>query len=50
MTQDDPDDVRRDFADAVTMTAAELEKWLASDESQSVGQKSDGSRTGATTR
>ena len=43
MAQDDGDDVRSDFAEAVNMTAAELEKWLATDESQSVGQKSGGS-------
>ncbi|MGE2833716.1 DUF3140 domain-containing protein [Mycobacterium sp. SMC-4] len=29
-----------DFRDAVNMTAAEIEKWLKSEESQSVGQKS----------
>ena len=43
MAQDDADDVRRQFADAVNMTAAELETWLATDESQEVGQKSGGS-------
>ena len=43
MAQDDQDDTRRDFADAVNMTAAELEKWLDTDESQAVGQKSGGS-------
>lgn len=43
MTQDDADEVRRDFAEAVTMIAAELEKWLETDESRSVGQKSGSS-------
>ncbi len=43
MAEDDPDTIRRDFADAVNMTATELEKWLDTDESRSVGQKSDGS-------
>ena len=43
MAQDDADDVRKQFADAVNMTAGELEKWLATDESQEVGQKSGGS-------
>ena len=43
MAQDDPDTIRHDFADAVTMTAADLEKWLDSEESRSVGQKSGGS-------
>ena len=43
MAEDDADTIRREFADAVTMTAAELEKWLDTPESQSVGQKSGGS-------
>ena len=33
-------DVYAEFRDAVNMTASELEKWLATDESQQVGQKS----------
>jgi hypothetical protein len=37
------DDVRRDFDAAVNMTAAELDSWLSTDESQSVGQRSGGS-------
>jgi hypothetical protein len=32
--------VHEDFADAVNMTAGELEKWLDTDESKSVGQGS----------
>jgi len=40
---EDADTIRREFADAVTMTAGELEKWLDTPESQSVGQKSGGS-------
>jgi Protein of unknown function (DUF3140) len=40
---EDPDTVRQEFGAAVNMTATELEKWLATDESQSVGQKSGGS-------
>jgi Protein of unknown function (DUF3140) len=43
MAQTDADTVRREFAEAVNMTAGELETWLDSDESQAVGQKSDGS-------
>ena len=39
----DPDTTRRQFADAVNMTAGELEDWLAGEESQAVGQKSGGS-------
>jgi len=43
MAEDDADTIRREFADAVNMTAGELEKWLDTPESQSVGQKSGGS-------
>ena len=43
MAEDDADTIRRQFADAVNMTAGELEKWLDTGESQSVGQKSGGS-------
>ena len=47
MAEDDADTIRREFADAVTMTAAELEKWLDTDESQAVGKKDgDGESTG----
>jgi hypothetical protein len=34
-------DVRRDFDEAVNMTASEVEKWLKTDESQQVGQQRD---------
>ena len=40
---EDPDTIRREFGEAVNMSPAELEEWLATDESQSVGQKKDGS-------
>ncbi|WP_324274710.1 DUF3140 domain-containing protein [Blastococcus brunescens] len=43
MADEDPDAVRRDFGEAVNMTAKELEDWLGTDESQEVGQKSGGS-------
>ena len=43
MAEDDADTIRREFADAVNMTAGELEKWLDTPESQSVGQRSGGS-------
>jgi hypothetical protein len=43
MADDDPDTVRREFGEAVNMTASELEDWLATDESQAVGQQSGGS-------
>ncbi len=42
-TTNDPDEIRRDFHDAVNMTASELDDWLDTDESRTVGQKKDGS-------
>jgi len=39
MAGEDPETTRREFGEAVNMTAGELEKWLDSDESQAVGQK-----------
>jgi hypothetical protein len=39
---DDNDDTKKEFDDVVNMTAGELERWLDSDESKSVGQKSQG--------
>lgn len=42
MASDDAEQIRRDFGEAVNMTASELEKWLGTDESQEVGQKSGG--------
>jgi len=42
-TKLDPDKVRNDFAEAVNMTAGEIEKWLKTKESRAVGFKgSDG--------
>ena len=38
---DDPDTVRKEFQEAVNMSPSELEKWLETEESQSVGQKKD---------
>jgi Protein of unknown function (DUF3140) len=43
---DDDADTWKEFHDTVNMTAAELEKWLDTDESKSVGQKSGGESTG----
>ncbi|HUQ60586.1 DUF3140 domain-containing protein [Lentzea sp.] len=43
---DDRDQIRKDFGDAVTMTASKLEKWLGTDESKQVGDKSSGESTG----
>jgi hypothetical protein len=42
MTSDAHADVYAEFREAVNMTAGELEKWLATDESNAVGQKSGG--------
>ena len=43
MADDEHDTLRREFGEAVNMTPRELEEWLQSEESQSVGQKSEGS-------
>ncbi|OIH93834.1 DUF3140 domain-containing protein [Curtobacterium sp. MCBA15_001] len=43
MSDDDQKQTRDDFADAVNMTASALDKWLDTDESKRVGQKSGGS-------
>jgi uncharacterized protein DUF3140 len=40
---DDRDDIRKDFGEAVNMSASELATWLDTDESKAVGQKSGGS-------
>ena len=40
---EDADTIRREFGEAVNMTAGELTDWLATEESQAVGQKSGGS-------
>ena len=42
MADEDPDSVRRQFHEAVNTTAGELETWLGTDESKSLGQKSGG--------
>jgi hypothetical protein len=42
MASDTKDDVDADFKEAVNMTAGRLEKWLDTDESREVGQKSGG--------
>ncbi|NEK59811.1 DUF3140 domain-containing protein [Geodermatophilus sabuli] len=39
MATDDPDTIRREFGEAVNMTAGELEEWLGTEESEAVGQK-----------
>jgi len=42
MAKIDQGKVRREFGEAVNMTAAELGDWLATDESRSVGFKREG--------
>lgn len=39
---DDQQQTKKDFDEAVNMTASELGKWLDTGESKSVGQKKDG--------
>jgi hypothetical protein len=41
-SDDDRDTIRREFGEVVNMSPKELEDWLGTDESQSVGQKADG--------
>ena len=38
---DDKADIRKDFAEAVNMSPAEIEKWLDSDDSKAVGWKGE---------
>lgn len=42
MSDDDRSQTWEDFGDAVNMTASEIQKWLDTDESKSVGQKPSG--------
>jgi hypothetical protein len=46
MADDEHATTWKEFRDTVNMTAAELEKWLRTDESKKVGQKSGGESTG----
>jgi hypothetical protein len=39
---DEAEEVRREFGERVNMTPKQLEDWLATDESRSVGQKDGG--------
>lgn len=41
-TSEQKNEVRKEFNEVVNMTASQLEKWLRTDESKSVGQKKDG--------
>ncbi|MEU4896540.1 DUF3140 domain-containing protein [Streptomyces sp. NPDC044780] len=42
----DRDDTQKAFSEAVNMTAGELERWLDTDESKSVGQSDGGESVG----
>ncbi len=46
MDDDERSTVRREFGDAVNMAPAELDKWLSTDQSKSVGQRDTSSRGG----
>lgn len=43
---EDRDETRKAFGEAVNMTAAELEKWLGTEESRSAGQSDGGESVG----
>jgi len=43
---DDPIEIRKAFRDAVNMSPTELEDWLQTDESKSVGDSDEGESTG----
>jgi hypothetical protein len=42
MSENDDEKTWKEFSDAVNMTASEIDKWLDTDESKDVGQKSGG--------
>jgi hypothetical protein len=42
MDDDEKKKVNSDFSDAVNMTPTQIEKWLSTDDSKRVGQKSNG--------
>ena len=46
MSSDDRLEQRKQFRDAVNMSPRELEDWLATEESRSVGDSDDGESTG----
>lgn len=46
MRDDEREQTWKDFGTAVNMTASKLEKWLGTDESREVGDKSSGESTG----
>lgn len=46
MTDDEAVEIRKSFRDAVNLSPAELEEWLETDESKSVGDADIGESTG----
>ncbi|MGI5501779.1 DUF3140 domain-containing protein [Lentzea sp. CA-135723] len=46
MREDERQQTREEFGEAVNMTASSLEEWLASDESKQAGDKQSGESTG----
>ncbi|QJW89057.1 DUF3140 domain-containing protein [Spirosoma taeanense] len=42
LDQDEKKDVKKEFDELVNMSASQIEKWLETEESRSVGQKKDG--------
>ncbi len=46
MADTDTQQVRQEFQDVVNMTRSELEKWLKTDESRSVGQSGESTKSG----
>ena len=46
MSDDDRVEIRKEFRDAVNMSPSELEEWLETDESKSVGDSDGGESTG----
>lgn len=46
MSDDSDDSVRKQFGDAVNMTAGQIEKFLETEDSKRVGQKSGGESVG----
>jgi hypothetical protein len=45
-TEEERKDIRKDFREAVNMSPSDLEDWLETEESKSVGDSEDGESTG----
>jgi hypothetical protein len=46
MNDEERKEIRQDFREAVNMSPSDLESWLATEESKSVGDSEDGESTG----